>query len=47
MKKLLGILILDLLFNTSALTGYKAKFPILPKDVSWRDKYFKSLVGKD
>ena len=46
MKKLLGIVVLGLLF-TSSVFAKKAEYPKLPKDVAWGDKYFKSLVSKD
>ena len=46
MKKLLGILVLGLLFTSSALSK-KAEHPKLPKDVAWGDKYFKSLISDD
>ncbi len=44
MKKLLGILVLGLLWCNISFT---AEIEKLPKDVAWRDKYIKSLVSKD
>ena len=46
MKKLLWILVLSLLFTSSAFAK-KAVYPKLPKDVAWGDKYFKSLISDD
>ena len=46
MKKAIGIIIMGLLFTSSAFAK-KDVYPKLPKDVAWGDKYFKSLISDD
>ena len=46
MKKLLGIVVLGLLFVFSAF-GKEPEYPKLPKDVALGAKYFKSLISDD